>query len=134
MIVIDANKLILGRLAAVVAKRALKGEEIIIVNSENAVITGRKKDLLNQYHAKRARGDPLYGPYFPRRPNLIIKRTIRGMLPYKQEKGLKALNRIKCYNGIPLELKDKKMEMLAEAKLKGGVVGYMSLKEISSLI
>ncbi|MDD5178404.1 MAG: 50S ribosomal protein L13 [Candidatus Nanoarchaeia archaeon] len=134
MRIIDAKKLVLGRMAAVVSKMALKGETIIILNSEKAVITGSKKDVLMKYNAKKQRGDPYHGPYFPRGPQMIVKRTIRGMLPYKQEKGLKAFKNIKCYLGIPEEFKDKKLETIEDAKLSKKVRKYISLGEISSLI
>ena len=42
-IVIDANELILGRLATQVAKKLLLGVEVQIINCEKAVISGTKK-------------------------------------------------------------------------------------------
>jgi ribosomal protein L13 len=40
--VIDADGAVLGRLCTAVAKRLLKGEEIAIVNSEKAIVIGKK--------------------------------------------------------------------------------------------
>src|SRR3989338_6272197 len=97
--IIDATDHILGRMASFAAKKALLGEHINIVNCENVVITGRKVDILADYNAKRQRGDPFHGPYFPRQAERIVRRTIRGMLPRRQEKGLSAYKRIRCYRG-----------------------------------
>ena len=47
--VIDATDLILGRLSSIIAKKALLGEKIDIINSENAVITGKKEFILRNY-------------------------------------------------------------------------------------
>ncbi|MFP4656137.1 MAG: 50S ribosomal protein L13 [Candidatus Woesearchaeota archaeon] len=107
MKIIDAENQILGRLATYVAKMLLLGESVVIVNSEKALITGPKSRILAKYKQDKERGIPLRGPYFPKRPEMILKRTIRGMLPYKQEKGASALKRLKCYVSLPEEFVGK---------------------------
>ncbi len=102
--IIDASGAILGRLASEVAKRALKGEEFIIINAEKAIITGNKEATIEKYLHRRQIGSPKKGPFFPKRPDLIVKRAIRGMLPYKKQRGREALKRIKVYIGVPEEL------------------------------
>ncbi|MCX8158546.1 MAG: 50S ribosomal protein L13 [Candidatus Diapherotrites archaeon] len=120
MVVIDAKDLVLGRMCSVVAKRALKGEDIKIVNSEKCVIIGGRQTIFNKYKTRKdmkTKGNPIKGgPKYPKMPHLIVKRAIRGMLPYKKETGRKALKRIKVYIGIPNELKDSKFETIEEAK------------------
>jgi large subunit ribosomal protein L13 len=101
--VIDADGLLLGRMASVVAGRALAGEEIAIVNAEKAIVSGDRAYVLADYYRKRNRGSREGGPFYPRRPDHIIKRTIRGMLPYKRERGIAAFKRIKVYVGVPAE-------------------------------
>lgn len=103
MKVINAENQILGRLATNVAKMLLLGESVVIVNSEKAVITGPKARVIQKYKEDKQRGIPSKGPYFPKRPEMILKRTIRGMLPYKQDKGSSALKRLKCYVSVPEE-------------------------------
>jgi len=44
--IIDADKLILGRMASIVAKRLLNGEMIIIVNAESTVISGSRRNII----------------------------------------------------------------------------------------
>ena len=114
--IIDAKDLILGRLSTIVAKRTLLGEKIDIVNCEKAVISGKRKNILESYIWKRSIGGTAQkGPYTPRRSEKLVKRTIRGMLPYKRERGLKALKNIKCYYGIPQEFKGKEIITIKEA-------------------
>lgn len=133
--IIDATNLIIGRMGTVVAKKALLGENIQIVNSEKAIITGDKKHLLARYKNIRERGAPLVGPYFPRQSDRFVKRTIRGMLPYKQPKGRDALNRIICYKGVPKDLQDKKAESIKEASVeKLSNTKYLTVKEICSYL
>ncbi len=111
--IIDASDMILGRLASYVAKKALLGEKIDIVNCEKAVLTGNKKSVFADYKKINELGTrPTKGPFMPKMPDRFVRRCIRGMLPYKQEKGIKAFKRVMCYIGIPDEFKDKKTETL----------------------
>ncbi len=109
--------MLLGRLASIVAKRALAGEEIAIVNAEKAIISGSRSRVFSNYQHKRSRGSTGWGPFVPRRPDHLMKRTIRGMLPYKRPRGVDALKRIKCYVGIPTEFAGKEMEVAEEAQM-----------------
>ncbi|MFH1589112.1 MAG: 50S ribosomal protein L13 [archaeon] len=112
--IIDATDLILGRMASVVAKKVLLGQEIVIVNSDKAVLTGSKKDIESKYYIRRNRGGALMGPFFPKQSDRLVKRAIRGMLPYKQPKGIAAFKRVICFKGLPDEFKDKKIETIKE--------------------
>jgi large subunit ribosomal protein L13 len=63
------------------------------------------------------RGKPEFGPYFPKRPDRILKRTVRGMLPYKRARGRDAMSRLKVYVGIPMELSNKEAVKIEEASM-----------------
>lgn len=118
MKIIDGKNAVLGRLASYTAKEALKGEEIIIVNSEDVIITGNKKDIKEHFEEKRGRmGSGQRGPKIHRSSEKIVKRAIRGMLPeHRRGRGKEAFQRIKCYNGIPKEFEDKKIIKFGEEK------------------
>jgi large subunit ribosomal protein L13 len=131
MIVIDGKDLILGRLSAYVAKQALLGETVNIVNAEKIVITGTPGYVLKAQKRKREMGAPLIGPYYPRMPERIVKRTIRGMLTYKKPRGKEAFSRIKCYTGIPDELKSEKMLTFAHMNVEKSNAKYTTIEEIS---
>jgi large subunit ribosomal protein L13 len=118
MIVVDATGLVLGRLASVAAKSLLAGEEVKIVNAEKAIITGSKIYVFSDYGQSRARGHKERGPYFPRRPEMILKRTVRGMLPYKMRRGRDALSRLRIYVGVPREFKGMQFEQPDAAKMR----------------
>ena len=53
MTVIDANGLILGRLASIVAQRLLCGEEIDVINAESAVVSGSAETTQSKYQILR---------------------------------------------------------------------------------
>ncbi len=113
--VIDAKNLILGRMASIVAKRLLNGERIIIVNAEKAVISGKRLSILREEKEFLQVGHPGKGPYHPRRPDQIVKRTIRGMLPRKKPRGKLALKRLRVYIGVPEEFENREKETIPEA-------------------
>lgn len=117
MTVIDANGLIMGRLASNVAKRLLSGEEIAIVNAENAVISGSKITTFEEYDEIRNMGTREFGPYFPKRPDRILKRTVRGMLPYKRSRGKEAMANLKIYVGIPTEFEEAELTTVDGANM-----------------
>ena len=127
--VIDASGAVLGRMASIVAKRLLKGEEIAIVNAEKAIILGDEQMVRREYREKREIGTQRKGPFFPRVPHMIVKRTIRGMLPYQQPKGREAMKRLKCYIGVPDEYKDANMERVGIPEKKP--YKYITIEELS---
>lgn len=131
MAVIDATDTPLGRLASVVAKRLLNGEEIFIVNAELSIINGNKEEIIKRYRRKREiGGTKRKGPYFPKMPHMILKRTVRGMLPYQQYKGRKAYKRLKVFIGVPEEFEGKEKEKIESKKS----VNYITLKELSEYL
>ena len=119
---VNAEGLIVGRLCSKVAKRLLNGEEVIILNAEKAVFSGKKKSKLLEAHIFLEVGAPKRGPFHYRRPDRFLRKAVRGMVPYKQPKGKNAYKRLKVFMGVPLELKDQPMIPFTEASsanLKG---------------
>lgn len=106
--VIDATGASAGRLATHIAKRLLDGEEVHVVNAEKATVSGTKESVMERYNFKRDIGTRRKGPYFPRVPHLMMKRTVRGMLNYQELPSHRAAyKRLKAYIGVPDELSDK---------------------------
>ncbi len=114
--VIDADGCILGRLASETAQLILAGEEVHIVNCEKAIVTGKRDKVLGRYKEKREHGTGRKGPFFPRMPDRMVKRTVRGMTPYPEPRGREALSRLRCYIGVPEEFSDENAEQLDEAQ------------------
>ncbi len=105
--VVDADGAVLGRLASQLAKRLLMGENIIVVNVEKAVISGERKMIEKRFLEKLQRGGPEKGPFYPKYPDRLLKRVVRGMLPYKKQKGSQALKKLRVYMGVPEHLSEK---------------------------
>lgn len=109
--VFNADGLIMGRLASTVADLLLKAarddrdDKVIIINSEKAIVSGRPRSVLNTYQAKYKLNHPRKGPFFPRMPDMIMKRTVRGMLPYQRKNvGRRAIRNLKVEIGCPSHL------------------------------
>ena len=128
--IIDGKNLILGRVATFAAKRSLLGEKIDIINCEEIVITGNRREVFAKYQRKKSMGVPSKGPFQPRMPNMFVRKVIRGMLPYKQPKGRDAFKNIKCYIGLPEEIKGEPIKMKEASFDKLPNLKYVKIKEI----
>mgnify|MGYP001572364692 FL=1 len=108
--IIDGTDATMGRLASYVAKEALKGEELVILNCDKVIITGNKENILGEFLEKRGRvGSGQLGPKVSRLSYKIVKRAVRGMLPHRSARGKNALKRVICHNKVPKEFEGKKM-------------------------
>lgn len=138
MAVVDATGHVVGRLASVLAKRLLNGEEIVVVNAEKAIVTGRRSVLIEEYRARHQRGSTAsrmrgIGPKYPRRPDMMLRRTISRMLPYQRPLGRTALKRLRVYLSVPEAYKEKPLESVEVAK-RPPQGPYLSLGEIGRLL
>ena len=130
-VVVDATGLVAGRLATNLARRLLANEEIHVVNAEKATISGTKEAVLDRYNFKRDVGTDRKGPYYPRVPHLMMKRTVRGMLMYQESPFHRAAyKRLRCYIGVPEELASASAESIANARPKNAYRS-MTLGEIA---
>jgi large subunit ribosomal protein L13 len=134
--VIDARDHVLGRLSSILAKRLLNGEKIVVVNAEKAVITGERSMVFERYLEKYERGSKEKGPYYPRHPERIFKRTVRGMLPWKSKRGREAYRNLKVFIGLPDELKEREREVVEEALLEkiSKTEKYVTVGEVSQFL
>ncbi len=131
MKIYDAENQILGRLATRIAKDLLNGEKVFVVNVEKAVISGDPKSIVKEYLRRIHKGDPHKGPFFPRTPEGIFKRSVRGMLPWKKAKGREAFKRLKVYVGVPEEFKGKEFIKIEDADASKLRTKYITIGELS---
>jgi large subunit ribosomal protein L13 len=131
---VNAEGLIVGRMCSKIAKRLLNGEEVIILNAEKAVFSGKKKSKVAEAHLFLEVGAPMRGPFHYRRPDRFLRKTVRGMVPYKQPKGKAAYKRLKAYMGVPLEFNGKEMITFTEASSANLKGPHFTLGELASEI
>jgi large subunit ribosomal protein L13 len=110
---INGEGKILGRIGSQIAKRLIEGDKVVILNAEKMVISGHEPDIYAKYKQLvelTDKANPEHAPYWSRRPDLFVKRSIRGMLPYKKPKGKTAFKNLMVYIGVPEQFKEKKFK------------------------
>jgi large subunit ribosomal protein L13 len=126
-IILDGENAIVGRIGSYAAKELLKGNEVVIINAEKAIISGRKENIANRLKVLRKKGGSSEkGPIVSKLPDRLLKRMIRGMLPWDRTKGREAYKRLRCYTGAR-EKNAKKMEHQLPNK-------YITIKQLSELV
>ena len=130
-VVVDARDCILGRVASQVAERAMDGERVAVVNAERAVITGSEDDVIGTFETRREVGSDR-GPAYPKRPDGILKRSIRGMVPYKTTRGREAFENVRVYMGNPYDDDGEVLDGTSLDRLSN--IKFVSLGEISEAL
>ncbi len=136
MTVIDGSNAILGRLATNVAKRVLKGEKVHVVNAEKIVITGNAGVIKEKFQGRLdigPKGNPHYGPKASRMPERIVRRAIRGMLPWKKAKGRTAFRNLRTHIGVPQELEAEK-PIVIEGAVNRHEKGFVTVGDLSKAL
>jgi large subunit ribosomal protein L13 len=130
-IIIDAAGCVAGRIASFVAKQSLQDKKIIILNCDKAVLIGKKKDILDKYKKKFALGrGSQKGPHFPRVSDKLMRRIVRGMLPWKRTRGREAFRQVHCFIGIPEKFKTQEKKIIAKAD----AINFLTLHDICRLL
>jgi len=115
---IDGSDHILGRLSTSVVEALKDGEDVEIYNADRVIVTGRPDDIIQKYRGKYERGSKEHGPKYPKAPDRMVRRTVRGMLPDSKQ-GRKMYERLQVYTTEPgddaVEFEEDKVK-----SLKGG--------------
>lgn len=114
MVAIDGNNHILGRLSSHIAKRLLNGEEVYLANCESILIVGNPASILENYRVRRKlqhKGTPEFSPKWPKVPSLLVKRIIRGMVPWERTRGKEAMKRLTVVMGNPKNMELTKVDV-----------------------
>ena len=137
-VVVDAKDRVLGRLASAVAKELLNGKKVAIVNAELAFVTGNKIALVRRYRTRlnlQEKENPEHSPYWPRRPDMLVRRVVRGMLPYhKKPSGKTAYRNLRVFMGVPSALAKSRTLVIETKEPKKMYVKYLYIKELSQLL
>jgi large subunit ribosomal protein L13 len=131
---VDGTDHLAGRLSSNVAKMLLQGNHVTIVNCEKIMISGSRRNIIKNYKDFLSISSilhPEHGPYHPRRPDTIIAKMIRGMLPRKKPSGQAALRRLRTYIGVPSQFRSAKKIVLDKAKITRASANYTSMAELA---
>jgi len=133
-IYVDASDQVAGRLSSKVAKLIISGKKVVVVNAEKAVISGSRTSVVNQWKERlelSSRVNPIYGPIHPRRPDNILRRMVRGMVPRKKAKGALAMKRLRVYIGVPATLGANKLTKFDDTAATRPIPIYVTMGDLS---
>jgi len=137
-IVVDASNCIAGRLCSYVSKLLLQGNRVAIINSERAMVSGNRYKTIEDYKKYlevSSVTNPIHGPYHPRRPDRILTRMVRGMIPRRKPSGTVAFKRLRVYIGIPTEFQSsKKIKIFEDVKITKPESFYITIGDIAKQI
>ena len=136
-VIVDATDCIAGRMCSRVSKLLLKGNRVSIVNSENAMLSGDKYktiDLYKEFLEINSVTNPVHGPFHPRRPDTILTKMVRGMIPKTKTSGVEAFKRLRVYIGTPHGLIKSKTESFEDTKITRSPSRYISVGEVAKQI
>ena len=136
-IVVDATDHIAGRLSSKVAKLLLNGNRVSVVNCEKIMMSGTRTNIIYHYRKFLEVNSvihPRHGPIHARRPDTIMKRMVRGMLPKKKPSGITAHKRLRTYIGTPKELGGFEKIQFEEAKITKSPANYTTVGDIAKII
>ena len=131
---IDATGHIAGRLCSQVASRILRGNRIVVLNAEKAVLSGKRDTVIAAWKQKLELGskvNPIYGPLHPRKPDNIMWRMVRGMVPKEKAKGTMGLKRLRVYIGVPSKYSGVTMTKLDDAMATRPLPMYTTILELA---
>ncbi len=131
---VDASNQIAGRLSSKVAKLIISGKRVVVVNAEKALISGSRASVVTEWTKKlelSSRVNPIYGPIHPRRPDNILRRMVRGMVPRKKPKGALAMKRLRVYIGVPSEVSGSKMTKFEDTAASRPIPVYVTMADLS---
>lgn len=134
---VDATNQIAGRLSSKVAKLLISGRRVVVVNAEKSLISVSRTSVVRQWQEKleiASHVNPIYGPIHPRRPDNILKRMIRGMVPRKKMKGVLAMKRLRVYVGLPEGVDVAKLTQFKDTTAPRPVPVYVTMKELSKTL
>jgi large subunit ribosomal protein L13 len=136
-ILVDATGCIAGRMCSHVSKLLLKGNRVTIVNSEKAMLSGNRYktiDLYKEFLEINSVTNPIHGPFHPRRPDTMLTKMVRGMVPKTKTSGIEAFKRLRVYIGIPDQFMNKKAEFFEDSKITRPPAKYISVGDVAKQI
>ena len=137
IVVVDATDCIAGRMCSRVSKLLLRGNKVTIINAEKAMLSGNRYKTIELYKEQLGISsvtNPIHGPFHPRKPDTILSKMVRGMMPKRKPYGIAAFKRLRVYIGVPEGMKRSKMESFTDSKITKPKSYYISIGEVAKQI
>ncbi len=137
-VVVDATNHIAGRLASNVAKLLLQGQRVTVVNCEKIMMSGKRETQIREYREFLEINSIInykHGPVHYRRPDTLMAKMIRQMLPFdRKPSGKIAYAKLRTYIGAPNDTKPIEKIQFEKALITRAPSNYTPLAEICRVI
>lgn len=137
-IVVDATNHIAGRLASNVAKLLMQGNRVSVVNCEKIMMSGTRSNQIKEQREFLEINSIInykHGPVHYRRPDTLMAKMIRQMLPFdRKPSGKEAHQRLRTYIGSPKEIKSLERIQFEKALIRKTASNYTALGELCRII
>jgi large subunit ribosomal protein L13 len=134
--IVDAKDNVAGRLASKVAKAIINGERVTVINSQDLVMVGNKKSILEKFTTRvdgAVKSNPHYGPKYDRIPSKIFRRMVRNMLPTKKRAKERIIKQLRVFNTTAKGIDSKEAIIFEEIKFNHRN-NYIKLKDVALLL
>ncbi len=137
-VVVDATNHIAGRLSSNVAKLLLQGQRVTVINCEKIMMSGTRANQIREYRIFLDINSVInykHGPIHYRRPDTLIAKMIRQMLPFdKKPSGKLAYQRLRTYIGVPNDTKPLEKIQFEKALITKESSNYTTFAELCRVI
>lgn len=136
-IIVDIANCIAGRTCSRISKLLLEGNKVSVINAEKAMISGNRYKTIEIYkeHLEISSvTNPIHGPFHPRRPDTILTKMVRGMIPKRKTSGIEAFKRLRVYIGVPEKLNREKPKVFGDCRIRKPESYYITVGDVARQI
>jgi large subunit ribosomal protein L13 len=136
-IIVDIANCIAGRTCSRISKLLLEGNKVSVINAEKAMISGDRYKTIKSYKEQleiTSVTNPIHGPFHPRRPDTILTRMVRGMIPKRKTSGIEAFKRLRVYIGVPEKLSHGQPKVFEDCRIRKPESYYITVGDVAKQI
>lgn len=136
-IIVDITNCIAGRTCSRISKLLLQGNKVSIINAEKAMISGNRYKTIDTYKEDleiSSVTNPIHGPFHPRRPDTILTKMVRGMIPKRKASGIEAFKQLRVYIGVPEKLSHEEPKIFEDCRIRKPESYYITVGDVAKQI
>lgn len=136
-IIVDITNCIAGRTCSRISKLLLEGNKVSVINAEKAMISGSRYKTIDTYKEDleiSSVTNPIHGPFHPRRPDTILTKMVRGMIPKRKASGIEAFKQLRVYIGVPEKLSREESKIFEDCRIRKPESYYITVGDVAKQI
>ena len=108
-----------------------------MINAEKAMISGNRYKTIETYKEDleiTSVTNPIHGPFHPRRPDTILTKMVRGMIPKRKPSGIQAFKQLRVYIGVPEKLNREQTKVFEDCRITKPESYYITVGDVAKQI